>query len=84
MGFLGRRGLVALDMQELKINGTYKHYKGHIYKVFGVAKHSESLEDLVIYATVEAPDKLWARPKGMFLGDVAVDGQSIPRFKLIS
>lgn len=74
-------------MQTLK-PGKYRHYKGKEYKVIGVARHSETLEELVIYrALYDSPEfgknALWARPKKMFLEDVTVDGKTTPRFKLI-
>ena len=52
--------------------GTYKHYKGNMYEVIGVAYHSETLEELVVYrALYDSPDfgpnALWVRPKKMFL-----------------
>ncbi|HRZ30168.1 MAG TPA: DUF1653 domain-containing protein [Candidatus Paceibacterota bacterium] len=66
--------------------GIYQHYKGGKYRVLGVAKHSETLEDLVIYEALydNKMSKLWARPAGMFLEEVEVDGQKVSRFKFIS
>lgn len=65
--------------------GIYKHFKGGMYRVIGVAKHSETLEDLVIYeALYENPrSKLWVRPLKMFLEEVEVDGKKLPRFQYI-
>ena len=60
--------------------GKYRHYKGGEYKVIGVAKHSETLEELVIYTH---DDEFWVRPKKMFLGNVNKNGEIIPRFKYI-
>jgi len=70
---------------ELKI-GRYKHYKGNLYRVIGVAKHSETLEDLVIYETLydNPKSKLWVRPLKMFLEEVEVNGKKIPRFQYIN
>ena len=66
-------------MNEVKI-GTYKHFKGFICKVLGVAKHSETLEEVVVY---EHDDKMWIRPKKMFLESVEFEGKKVPRFEFI-
>lgn len=65
--------------------GTYQHYKGKKYTVLGVAKHSETLEDLVVYVTLYENylSALWVRPLKMFLETVVIDGQEVPRFKKI-
>jgi hypothetical protein len=63
--------------------GKYLHYKGKEYEVIGVAKHSETLEDLVIYKALYGEGDLWARPKSMFLEEVDVDGKKVSRFKYI-
>lgn len=69
-------------MQELKIGGTYRHYKNKLYKVIDVVRHSETLEELVLYEALYANDlgKLWVRPKTMFLENVTTAGYSGPRF----
>ena len=71
-------------MSELKI-GTYKHYKGNFYKVVGVAKHSETLEDLVVYECLynNPRSKLWVRPLKMFIEEVKINGKKVPRFEFI-
>jgi hypothetical protein len=61
--------------------GRYRHYKGGEYEVMGVARHSESLEPLVIYRPLYNASGLWARPHAMFFGTVELDGQSRPRFE---
>jgi hypothetical protein len=65
--------------------GTYQHYKGGKYTVLGVAKHSETLEDLVVYVILYENDlsALWVRPLKMFLETIVVDGAEVPRFKKI-
>lgn len=65
--------------------GMYEHYKGKKYRVVGVAKHSETLEDFVVYEALYKNElsKLWIRPLQMFLGEVEVDGKMISRFRLV-
>jgi hypothetical protein len=65
--------------------GFYKHYKGNIYEVIGVAKHSETLEEMVVYKATYQPEgqNLWVRPLKMFLESIIVDGQSVKRFEKI-
>ncbi len=63
--------------------GKYRHYKGHEYQVLGVAKHSETLEELVVYQALYWDRRLWVRPKAMFLEKVAVGGQLVPRFQYL-
>lgn len=64
----------------------YNHYKNKPYKYIGVAKHSETLEDMVIYETryENKLGKLWVRPKQMFFESVNCDGKDIPRFNEVS
>jgi hypothetical protein len=69
-------------------SGEYKHYKGKLYEVLGVAKQSETLEDLVIYkAKYESEefgkDALWARPVSMFVETVNLDGREVARFEFV-
>lgn len=77
---------VQFKNMEIKL-GTYEHCKNseHRYRVIGVAKHSETLEDLVIYEALydNEMSKLWARPIDMFVGEVEINGVSVPRFKYI-
>lgn len=70
---------------EIKLGGIYRHYKGKTYKVHDLARHSESLEWLVIYECLyENPSaKIWVRPLGMFLEEIMVDGKMRPRFEYI-
>ncbi len=65
--------------------GIYQHYKGGKYLVLGVAKHSETKEDLVVYVTLYENDmaSMWVRPLDMFAENVTVDGKNMPRFKKI-
>jgi len=64
--------------------GRYRHYKGNDYLVIGVARHSETEEEMVVYSADYGQFGLWVRPKEMFLEKVEVDGQVLPRFQFIS
>ena len=61
--------------------GRYRHYKGNEYTVVGVARHSETLEELVVYRQEYGDRGLWVRPTAMFTETVVVDGQRMPRFR---
>ncbi len=63
--------------------GEYEHYKGHRYRVLGVARHSETLEPMVVYQALYGEHGLWARPAAMFQATVIVDGHTVPRFRLV-
>lgn len=74
-------------MTEVKL-GKYKHFKGNFYEVIGVATHSETGEELIVYrALYDVPghgmNSLWVRPKDMFIEMVEVDGEKVSRFKFI-
>ncbi|MEY3475109.1 MAG: hypothetical protein RL087_1567 [Pseudomonadota bacterium] len=60
--------------------GRYRHYKGGEYEVLGVARHSETLEPLVLYRPLYNATGMWVRPFGMFTGTVEHDGRVQPRF----
>jgi hypothetical protein len=63
--------------------GKYEHYKHKLYEVIGVAKHSETLVEFVVYRALYGSHDLWIRPKDMFMENVEIDGEMVPRFKLI-
>lgn len=69
-------------MTQIK-KGRYKHFKGVDYEVIDVAKHSETLEEYVIYRALYGEQDLWIRPASMFLDIKEVNGESVPRFILI-
>jgi hypothetical protein len=60
--------------------GRYRHYKGHDYRVIGLARHSETLEPVVVYQALYGEHGLWVRPAAMFAGAVEVAGRPVPRF----
>ncbi|WHZ17003.1 MAG: hypothetical protein OJF52_003854 [Nitrospira sp.] len=63
--------------------GRYRHYKGKDYEVLGVARHSETEEEYVVYRQLYGEGGLWIRPMGMFLESVSVSGAVVPRFQLL-
>ena len=71
------RSVVGNNMLKL---GKYRHYKGKEYEVIGTAKHSETLEELVVYKALYGERQIWVRPLSMFLEEVEIDGNKIPRF----
>lgn len=60
--------------------GTYRHYKGNLYEAIGVARHSETEQEMVVYRALYGEGGLWVRPLTMFSGTVLVDGREVPRF----
>lgn len=68
-------------------NGIYQHYKGNKYKVINVVRHSETLEEFVLYIPLyvskDYPGQMWVRPLKGFLENVHVDGKKYPRFKYL-
>jgi hypothetical protein len=73
---LDRRVVVA----EIR-SGRYRHYKGNDYTVLGVARHSETLEEFVVYRQEYGDRGLWIRPAAMFSETVIVDGGPVARFR---
>ena len=66
--------------QQIEIGKIYKHYKGNNYKIIALAKHSETLEDMVVYASLDN-SKIWVRPKKMW--NEVIDNKGTLRFSLI-
>jgi len=63
--------------------GIYRHFKGNEYKVIGLARHSETMEELVVYQALYGERGLWVRPVAMFLDQVEKEGKIMPRFEFI-
>ena len=63
--------------------GIYQHFKGNYYKVIGIAKHSETLEEMVVYQALYGEYGLWVRPVSMFDETVEVNGEIKKRFMYI-
>jgi len=73
-----------MDLPRIK-KGKYRHYKGHLYKVVGLARHSETLEWMVVYEALNKSPKgkVWVRPYEMFIEEVETDGKRMPRFEYL-
>lgn len=67
---------------EIKL-GEYEHFKGKRYRLVGVGKHSETLEDYVVYQPLYKAGGLWIRPLKMFFEEVEREGKRFPRFRYI-
>jgi hypothetical protein len=63
--------------------GIYKHFKGHVYRVIGTAKHSENLAEHIVYVSITDPEDIWVRPADMFLDIIERDGNKFQRFELL-
>jgi hypothetical protein len=77
-----------IDVNEVKVDepiryGIYEHFKGKPYELIGVARHSETLEEHVVYKALYGDGSLWVRPKKMFFQKVNVNGKEAPRFRYI-
>ncbi|MBR2646075.1 MAG: DUF1653 domain-containing protein [Clostridia bacterium] len=64
---------------EIKL-GKYRHFKGKEYEVIALAKHSETLEELVVYRALYGDRAVWVRPAAMWNETVEKDGKLVPRF----
>ena len=69
-------------MSDIKL-GKYRHFKGNEYEVIGIAKHSETLEDMVVYKALYGDGGLWVRNAQMFHETVTVNGETVKRFTYI-
>lgn len=63
--------------------GKYRHYKGKDYEVIGIATHSETHEQLVVYRPLYGEGAMWVRPLTMFVEQVEVDRKMVPRFEYL-
>jgi len=63
--------------------GIYRHYKGNLYEVIDVARHSETQESLVVYKTLYGDFSTWVRPLDMFQETLDRDGQQVARFEFV-
>jgi len=72
-----------MNENNIVIGKKYRHFKGNEYLVLYVAKHSETLEDMVVYQALYGERGIWVRPLSMFLEEKEVDGKIVSRFEKI-
>ncbi|MBR7008154.1 MAG: DUF1653 domain-containing protein [Ruminococcus sp.] len=63
--------------------GKYRHFKGNVYEVIAIAKHSETLEEMVVYRALYGQGDVWVRPAAMWNETVERDGKTFRRFEYI-
>ncbi len=63
--------------------GVYRHFKGNMYRVVAMARHSETMEEMVVYQALYGEMGLWVRPRSMFLETVERDGKVFQRFEFV-
>ncbi len=74
---------LSFKATSITVGGVDEHYKGLRYKIIGVARHSETLEELVVYQALYGEGDIWVRLLAMFLENIEMNGQVQPRFKLV-
>lgn len=69
--------------KSIVVGGRYEHYKGNPYRILGIARHTETLEELVVYQGLYGEGDIWVRPLDHFLETVVINEKVHPRFKLL-
>ena len=64
--------------------GSYRHFKGNLYEVIAIAKHSETEEEMVVYQSLDGDQGIWVRPLSMWHEMVVLDGKTVSRFEKIA
>ena len=72
------------QVRKIVMEKYYRHFKGNIYRVLHIAKHSETLEDIVVYQAMYGERGIWVRPKAMFDEEIERDGRTFRRFEPVS
>lgn len=75
------KGVWAYDRDQLVFGGIYEHFKGKRYQLLHLAKHSETLEELVVYKQLYGDECIWVRPLDMFVEQIKHEGKLVKRFK---
>lgn len=75
---------VSENLTQVIRPGIYQHFKGNQYQVVDIARHSENLEEVVVYKALYGDFGLWVRPLAMFAETIERDGKQIARFSRLS
>lgn len=75
---------LSKESEKIIVGGKYEHYKGMQCRVLGIALHSETLEEMVVYQHLDEEKMIWVRPLKMFLEEVEINGVKKPRFKYVN
>ena len=67
-------------MNEIHVGEIYTHYKGNTYRILAIGKHTETMEEMVVYSPIDEPNKVWVRPKSMWF-DIIDKEKNITRLK---
>lgn len=70
-------------MNKLKTNAVYRHFKGNDYLLLHIARHSETMEEMVVYQALYGERGIWVRPLNMWTEKVEYQGQIVERFRLV-
>jgi Uncharacterized protein conserved in bacteria len=73
-----------MEKRTVKIGKKYRHFKGNEYLVINIARHSETLEEMVVYQALYGERGIWVRPLEMFLDQKEVEGRKVNRFEEIT
>lgn len=74
---------LSIQAKSMTLGSVYEHYKGKRYKILSVGRHSETLEESIVYQALYGENDVWIRPLAMFLENIVVDGKTKPRFELV-
>lgn len=80
---LNDENIQFFESQIIKTGARYRHFKGNDYMVLYLAKHSETMEDLVVYQALYEEKGIWVRPLFMFLEKVEYNGEVVERFRCV-
>lgn len=73
----------SVKATKIRLGHLYEHYKGNRYRILSIGRHSETLEEFVVYQGLYGDQEVWVRPIELFWETVPWKGSAVPRFRLI-